>query len=160
MLKPLAGACFLLAALSPPVLAHAAPRGEAKATVAGKAVSIDYGRPSLAGRDMLGKAEIGKPWRMGADGATTLTTEADLAFGAAAVPKGSYVLTATKTAEDRWVLNVATAEKAKVADVPLDTAKLGESVETLTIELRGEKGGGEFEMKWGTLSLRTAFTGK
>jgi hypothetical protein len=160
MLKLLARACLLLAAFSSPVLAHAAPRGEAKATVAGRAVSIEYGRPSLAGRDMLGKAEIGKPWRMGADGATTLTTEADLAFGDATVPKGSYVLTATKAAEDRWVLNIATPEKAKVADVPLDTAKLGESVETLTIGLSGEKGNGEFEMKWGTLSLRTAFRAK
>jgi hypothetical protein len=160
MLKLLARGCCLLAAFSSPVLAHAAPRGEAKAAVGGKTVSIEYGRPSLAGRDMLGKAEIGKPWRMGADGATTLTTEADLAFGGATVPKGSYVLTATKSADDRWVLNIATPEKAKVADVPLDTAKLGESVETLTIELRGEKGAGEFEMKWGTLSLKTAFTAK
>ena len=160
MLKVFAAVCFLLAALSRPVLAHAAPRGEAKATVAGKAVSIDYGRPSLSGRDMLGRAEIGKPWRMGADGATTLTTEADLGFGAATVPKGSYVLTATKTAEDRWVLNIATPDKVKVADVPLDAAKLGESVETLTIELHGEKSAGQFEMRWGALSLKTTFTGK
>ena len=82
MLQRKAVLAFVLAAAATPALAHGAPRGEAKATVAGKAVSIDYGRPSLAGRDMLGKAEVGKAWRMGADGPTTLKTDADLTFGA------------------------------------------------------------------------------
>ena len=78
--------------------------------MAGKAVSIDYGRPELQGRDMLAKAEIGKPWRLGADAETTLKTEADLKFGAVAVPKGDYVLTATKVAEGQWQLNLTEAD--------------------------------------------------
>jgi len=160
MLKRNAVLAFVLAVLAVPVLAHGAPRGEAKATVAGKAVSVDYGRPSLAGRDMLGKAEVGKPWRMGADAPTTLKTDADLAFGPVAVPKGTYVLTATKTAEDAWVMNVAMQGSDKPQEVPLTVSKLPESVETLTIDLRGDKNKGEFEMKWGTLSLKAGFTGK
>ena len=110
MLQRKAVLAFVLAAAVTPALAHGAPRGEAKATVSGKAVSIDYGRPSLAGRDMLGKAEVGKPWRMGADGPTTLKTDAELTFGTAKVPKGSYVLTATKTSETGWSINVAKSE--------------------------------------------------
>jgi hypothetical protein len=160
MLKRNAVLALVLAALAVPALAHGAPRGEAKATVAGKAVSVDYGRPSLAGRDMLGKAEVGKPWRMGADAPTTLKTDADLAFGPVAVPKGTYVLTATKTAEDAWVMNVAMQGSDKPQEVPLTVSKLPESVETLTIDLRGDKNKGEFEMKWGTLSLKAGFTGK
>jgi hypothetical protein len=149
-----------LSAVAIPVLAHGADRGEAKATVAGKTVTIDYGRPSLKGRDMLGQAEVGKAWRMGADAVTTLKTDADLSFGGTAVPKGEYVLTATKLAEGQWHLNVATKERAKVADVPLETAKLPASVETLTIELTGSKDKGTFTMSWGELALKTAFTGK
>jgi hypothetical protein len=151
-----------LLALAVPALAHGNERGEAKAVVAGKAVSIDYGRPSLQGRDMLGRAEVGQPWRMGADAATTLKTDADLRFGDAAVPKGEYVLTATKLAEGRWQLNLLTntKEKAKVADVPLVGEKLKEPVEILTIDLEGGNDKGEFRMSWGDTALKAAFTAK
>ena len=149
-----------LSALAVPVLAHGADRGEAKATVAGKTVTIDYGRRSLKGRDMLAQAEVGKPWRMGADAETTLKTDASLMFGSAAVAKGEYVLTATKVAEGQWQLNVLTKEKAKVADVPLELAKAPASVEMLTIDLKGEKEKGTFTLSWGDVSLKTAFTGK
>jgi hypothetical protein len=150
----------LAVALVCPALAHAAPRGLAKASVAGKPVSIDYGRPSLAGRDMLGRAAPGEPWRMGADAATKLTTEADLAFGAAAVPRGTYILTATKDDKGGWTLNVLKEDRSKLVDVPLVTGQLAESVETFTIELRGDKGKGELELRWGTTALKAAFTGK
>ena len=143
-----------------PVLAHGADRGEAKATVAGKTVTIDYGRPVLKGRDMLAQAEVGKPWRMGADAETTLKTDATLHFGGAAVAKGEYVLTATKVAEGKWQLNVRTKEKGKVADVPLELGKALESVEMLTIDLTGEKEKGTFTMSWGDVALKAAFTAK
>jgi hypothetical protein len=160
MLKRIALAA-LAVAVAAPAFAQGNPRGEAKATVAGKAVSIDYGRPSLKGRDMLGQAQVGQAWRMGADAATSLKTEADLSFGSAAVPKGEYILTATKVAADQWHLNVlATADRAKVADIPLTAGKLAASVEMFTIVLEGEKNAGELELQWGTTSLKTSFTGK
>ena len=57
------------------------PRGSAEATVGSAEVSIEYGRPSLQGRDMLGQATDGMVWRLGADASTTLTTSGDLDFG-------------------------------------------------------------------------------
>ena len=160
MLKRIALAA-LAVMVAGPAFAQGNPRGEAKATVAGKAVSIDYGRPSLKGRDMLGQAQIGQAWRMGADTATGLKTDADLSFGAVAVPKGEYILTATKIAADQWHLNVLSkADRSKVADIPLTQGKLDASVEMFTIALKGEKDKGEFEMHWGTTALKAAFTGK
>lgn len=141
------------------VVAQANPRGEAKVKLAGKTVAIDYGRPSLKGRDMIGRLEVGKPWRMGADADTTLKTDADLNFGNVTVPKGSYVLEATKVAANQWLLNVK-SDKAKVADVPLVLSQAPASVETLTIELKGEKGAGEFQMSWGDMLLKAPFTAK
>ncbi len=160
MLKRIALAA-LAVAVAAPLFAQANPRGEAKAVVAGKAVSIDYGRPSLKGRDMLGQAQVGQAWRMGADTATSLKTDADLSFGAVAVPKGEYILTATKVATDQWHLNVlAKADRAKVADIPLAPGKLDASVEVFTVALKGDKDKGELELHWGTTALKAAFTGK
>jgi hypothetical protein len=148
--------CLLAAA---PLYAQNA-RGEAKAAFAGKNVVIDYGRPSLKGRDMLGQAQVGQAWRLGADAATTLKTDADLAFGTVAVPKGEYTLRATKVAENEWQLNVVGKNDAKVADVPLAASKLDASVEQFTIDLSGDKDKGQLKLRWGTTALATSFTAK
>jgi Protein of unknown function (DUF2911) len=98
---------------------------------------------------------------MGADAETTLKTEADLKFGDQAVPKGDYVLSATKVAEDKWQLNFTKADdKASVVSVPLASEKLPNPVETFTIELTGKGNQGEFAMKWGGTGLKTSFAGQ
>jgi hypothetical protein len=159
MCKRLMPAIAVLVAV--PAFAHGADRGEAKAVVAGKAVAIDYGRPNLNGRDMLAQAQIGQPWRMGADAATTLTTDTDLAFGTAKVPKGEYILTATKLASDQWQLNVLSkSDRAKVADIPLKASKLDASVEQFTIDLKSDKDAGELKLLWGSTALATSFNAK
>ena len=137
-------------------------RGEAKATVAGKAVSIDYGRPSLQGRDMLGQAKEGTAWRMGADSPTRLKTAAELKFGQGVViPPGEYVLTATKTAPDQWQIDVKRESGDPIA-VPLVSKTLPASVETFTIELTPDKDKtkGELTLKWGTTALSAPFTAR
>lgn len=156
---------FALAAVAvcvaAPLFAQANPRGEAKTMVAGKEVAIDYGRPALKGRDMLGMAQVGQAWRMGADAATGLKTDADLAFGAVTVPKGEYILTATKIAADQWQLNVLSkADRSKVADVPLAGSKTDKSAELFTIDLTGAENKGELKLTWGTTALAASFTAK
>jgi hypothetical protein len=147
-----------LCALAAPAFPQGNPRGEAKATVDGKAVAIEYGRPSLKGRDMLAQAQVGKAWRLGADAATTLTTEADLAFGDVTVPKGEYLLTATKVDADTWQLNVLNrADRAKVADIPLSMSKTDGPVETFTIEMIGEDDKGQVKLMWGETALSADF---
>jgi hypothetical protein len=109
---------------------------------------------------MLGKAEVGQPWRMGKDAATTLKTEADLDFSGVKVPKGDYVLRATKVEADKWTLDVLGKGDTKVAEIPLASAKLPASVETFTIELKGDKDKGEFSMSWGTTAMKAPFTAR
>jgi hypothetical protein len=152
------------ATLATPALAQNNPRGEARATLAGKTISIEYGRPSLKGRDMLAEAKVGTPWRLGADAATVLDTQADLAFGSVKLPRGQYILRATKVAEGQWQLNVhrPSADNPrspgdKAADVPLVSSTLPDSLEVFTIELLGDGNKGELQLKWGTAALKAAF---
>jgi hypothetical protein len=135
------------------------PRGEAKVTLAGKPIVVDYGRPSLKGRDMLGRAAVGDEWRMGADGPTTLETPVSLTFGLTAVEPGTYILRAKKVSDKDWVLKLV-RDGNTAAEVPLKASPLDKSVEVFTIDLGEEQGQGVFRMSWGTLALATRFTAK
>jgi hypothetical protein len=159
MLKHAALVPALLALSAASVLAQN-PRGEAKATLGGKTVAIDYGRPSLKGRDMLGKAEVGSTWRMGADAETTLKTETDLSVGTATVPKGEYVLTAKRVSESEWSLIVSKPDKTSVAEVPLKASTLPESVEMFTIDIASQGKDGSVTLKWGTTALQAPVSAK
>ena len=58
------------------------PHESTSGTIAGKKITVEYGRPYKKGRNVFGGLEpFGKVWRTGADEATTLTTEADLMVG-------------------------------------------------------------------------------
>jgi hypothetical protein len=110
---------------------------------------------------MLGQAQVGQAWRMGADAATSLKTDADLSFGSVNVPKGEYILTATKVAADQWHLNVLSkADRSKVGDVPLTTGKAAAAAEQFTVDLTGEGNKGTLKLTWGTTTLHAGFTGK
>jgi hypothetical protein len=138
--------------------AHGNTRGEAKVSLAGKPIVVDYGRPSLKGRDMLGKAEVGQEWRMGADAPTTLDTPVSLSFGGVTVPPGKYVLKAKKVSDKDWTLKLD--RDGKTVEVPLQSSTLDKSVEMFTIDLTEEKGQGVFRMSWGNVALATRFTAK
>jgi Protein of unknown function (DUF2911) len=150
-----------VAVLGASVVVAQETRGEAKATVGGKAVAVEYGRPVLAGRDMLGQAKAGVPWRMGSGSPTSLKTAADLSFGAIAVPKGTYILTAVKDDKGAWsVIAAKSADGAKVAEIPLKSETLKDAVDTFTIALSGKDNAGDFSMSWGTAKMSTSFTAK
>ena len=75
------------------ILPRDIPRETISAIVNGKAVTINYGRPSLEGRtvdDLLKKLPGDRMWRIGANQVTTLTMETDFDLGGQTVPAGKY----------------------------------------------------------------------
>ena len=176
--------CYVaLGALATPLLASAqanlrsTPSGRATTQIAigpptvegqpappAMVVKIDYGQPHARGRAVAGAlaADIGKPWRLGANAATALTTDVDLVIGGATVPKGTYTLFA-ETNPGAWklIINKKTGAEgleydaaADVAKVPLKSRTLASPIESLTIWLiPGADGAlkGELRIAWGTL---------
>lgn len=135
-------------------LAQANPRG--KATLDGATVTIDYGRPSAKGRDVMGMIEPGSTWRMGADDDTTLTSTRDLEFGGAKAAKGTYTLTAFFAEKEKWNL-VLNKDGNKVAEAPGRFEKNQPQVEQMTIALKSEGGKGTLVLTWGTYKLSADF---
>ena len=86
----------------PPV----SPRGTATGTVDGAEIEVDYGRPSMRGRKIVGElVPYGKVWRTGANEATHFTTSHDIRLGSVDVPAGKYTLY-TIPGEKEWQLVV------------------------------------------------------
>ncbi len=80
------------------------PHESSSGVIAGKKITVEYGRPYKKGRKIFGGLEpLGKVWRTGADEATTLTTEADLMVGGIHVPAGTYGLF-TIPDDGKWTL--------------------------------------------------------
>jgi hypothetical protein len=142
------------------------PRGKAEMAAGSGSITVDYGRPELKGRDMLGKLQEGQFWRMGTNQATVLTTPVDLAFGSVKVPKGAYSLWLKLASPDKFelVFNSQTGQwgmqhdaSKDVFQVPMKKATLANSVETFTIELKNAPKGGAFVLNWGTTALSADF---
>jgi hypothetical protein len=164
--KALVWTCFgVLSAISAVPAQAQAERGKAELKAGPGAIAVDYGRPSLKGRDMLAKLQEGAFWRMGMNQATVLTTPADLSFGTTRVAKGAYSLWLKKTGETfQLVFNSQTGQwgtqhdPAKdVYSVALTKMPLPAPVETFTIDLKPAPKGGELSLNWGALKLSTSF---
>jgi hypothetical protein len=140
-------------------------RGKAELAAGPGTISVDYGRPSLKGRDMFSQLADGAFWRMGMNQATVLTTPVDLVFGKTAVAKGSYSLWLRRSGDKfELVFNSQTGQwgtqhdPAKdVASVPMTQAALPTPVETFAIDLKAEAKGGDLGLSWGTKRLSAAF---
>jgi hypothetical protein len=124
---------------------RASPHGDVTAALAGKKVTVSYGRPYMKGRAIFGGlVPWGEVWRTGADEATTFTTETDVVIGGLKVPKGEYALFTIPT-EKRWtlVLNKTARQwgafkydaTQDLGRVPMAVASLARPVEQFTIEM-------------------------
>jgi hypothetical protein len=140
-------------------------RGKAELKAGSGSITIDYGRPSLKGRDMISQLKEGSFWRMGMNQATVLTTPVDLMFGTTKIEKGSYSLWLKKEG-DKYMLvfNSQTGQwgtqhdpNKDVHSVTLKQDTLSNPVETFTIDLKEAPKGGDFSLSWGTTKLSAPF---
>jgi hypothetical protein len=166
------------------------PGAETSVTVSGKNIWIYYHAPSVRGRHIFGGAgalePYGKIWRLGADYATVLHTDADLNLNGLAIPKGDYTLY-TDLDDGQWklIVNKALMDGAKhiwgvgvspdgiregaTTDDPatelgrasLTMGKPSSPVETLKITLSGAGGAkGKLLVEWENVTASAPFTVK
>jgi hypothetical protein len=140
-------------------------RGKAEMKAGTGSITIDYGRPSLKGRDMLSQLKDGASWRMGMNEATVLTTPVDLTFGSTKIAKGAYSLWLKKAGDVfQLVFNSQTGQwgtqhdAAKdVASVDMKKTPLTSPVETFTMGLVPSGSGGTLDLSWGAMKLSAPF---
>lgn len=102
------------------------PRDSAEVLLDGRRVVVDYGRPSMRGRPIMGGlVPYNRWWRTGANEATSFKTEADLIIADSLVPAGAYTLY-TLPSENRWklIINRQTGQWGTVYNPELDLVRL------------------------------------
>ncbi len=161
----------------PPGMHHGPPSGPPKsppatesATIGGKTITITYSSPRVNGREgkiftkdgLISNDPHYPVWRAGANGATTLKTDADLMIGDLHVPAGTYTLFVDISNPSQWVLIVskATGEWGLGYDAAQDLgrtkmtmAKPPALVEDLKYTLTDDGGGkGTLTLAWEDMS--------
>ena len=157
---------IMMLCLTVSVLAQDPNRGTAEATIHGKKITIDYGRPSWGGTDRLAQAPVGMVWRLGMNKPTVIETAGDLVVAGKELKAGKYSLWAKRTGEDSWILafhpeipgwGVPVKTSGFVAELPLKSGKATDTAEQLTISLADTKGKGMVKIHWGTALLMGTF---
>jgi hypothetical protein len=139
------------------------PPGTAEVSLKGKTITIDYSRPSMRGRKIMGElVPYDKVWRTGANEATTLTTPVDLNIGGTKVPAGKYTLWTLPSAGTwKLIINKQTGqwgtnydEKQDFARIDMQKSELSAPVEQFTISFdkKGEDTA-DLVMKWEKTSV-------
>ena len=146
------------------------PPGTASVKIGTATITIDYGRPSIRARKIMGGlVPYDKVWRTGANAATTLKTDAALDLGGAVVPAGTYTIYSWP-GEKAWklIINKQTGQWGTAYDQAQDLArvdlKVGATsapVEQFTITLAGTgPSAGLLTMEWENTKLTAPFTVK
>ena len=130
-------------------------------------VEIEYSRPGVKGRKIMGGLlPFGEVWRTGANSPTKIVFGDDVQIGEVNLPKGEYTIL---TIPDRkeWKISFYAFDngywssyinKEPIVTVLPKIKEVQPLVETLTIELSGlEDNGGEIQISWENTSASIPF---
>jgi len=164
----LAGLALVVAVASTAESQQASPRDSVKVTIGGANLHVDYGRPSMRGREIFGGlVPFGQPWRAGANRATHFTTDKALAFGSTVVPAGTYTLHVLPISATAWKLIIS--KKIDIWGIPYpegeDLVRLDmvvsqtpAPVEMMEIAVTPQGSGGVLKIRWARTEGSIAFT--
>jgi hypothetical protein len=143
------------------------PRDSTVFTTNGRRVVVEYGKPSIKGRPIMGDyVPYNKVWRTGSGKATTLESNADLRLGDMEIPRGSYSLyTLPSPAGWKLIVNKQTGQWGTVYHPDLDYGRvalhqrtLEKSIEELSIRLEKTNAkSGVLRIEWEKTSLWLPF---
>jgi hypothetical protein len=135
------------------------PPADTSMKLDGQSITIEYNAPSARNRKVEGGLiPNDQVWRLGADSATTLTTDVNITIGDLRVPKGVYTLyLLAKDSDWKLIVNKQTGqwgteynESQDLGRTAMKVTRLSTPVETLKITLKPAGGSqGTLEIEWG-----------
>jgi hypothetical protein len=135
-------------------------RDTARASIGAATLTVDYGRPLLRGRTLLGNViAYDRVWRTGANAATQLTTSAPISLAGLALPAGTYTLwTVPHVQGVDLIVNRQTGQwgteyhrAQDLGNAPIKTESVSRPVEKFTIAVEpADARHGTLVLTWGT----------
>lgn len=175
------GAVFVLGVAMSTGVAHAQKRTPDKLSPAenascafqdGKTITTSYSSPRMRGRKIFaadGLVPYGKPWRAGAQEATTFETTANLEVDGKSVPAGNYTIFALPNA-DQWKLIISKktgewgipypGEQYELGRYDMKVSSLPSPVENFTISYTPHGNTCTLQMEWATTRASVDLTEK
>jgi len=136
-------------------------RDTTRAQIGNSTLTVDYGRPLLRGRTLLGDViPYDRVWRTGANAATQFTTSAPIMLAGIKLPPGTYTLfTVPHTNEVDLIVNKQTGQWGTEYNPSLDLgrARMISEVAATTVEeftisiIPGDNRHGTLVLEWGSV---------
>ena len=143
------------------------PRDSVFSLIDTNKISVNYGRPSMRGRKIMGElVPWNQVWRTGANQATHLKTNYDMIIGGVPLPRGTYTLwTLPSPTGWKFIINKQTGQWGTNYDERQDYARfdavvehLAAPVETLTVAFEATgKTKGRLKLMWENTMVWTPF---
>ncbi|MGH9328123.1 MAG: DUF2911 domain-containing protein [Terriglobia bacterium] len=140
------------------------PRGKVTARVGRATVTIEYGRPSVRGRNVLNLIAPGQLWRLGVDAPTTIQSDVALEVGGKAVPKGKHILLVRYIEPGIWSLVVSKQPAgqydpaSRIAEVLTHFESRPTLTEQVTIQIDNRHNPESIDITWGRYLLIAPFS--